>query len=358
MKLLNKFGFTGRLGAREDGVSRAIEVVVRPNGQGLGFGDFTESSALVVNKKLVAEWSGVEYKEEEIAATAKKAKKIVTEQIADSKSWKKNKKEKQSVKTVSVSDFLDRKAGDEDPKLVIIDMRGEQTRVLTDYSEINTIPMEDETSGPKLGQELLYNMNLVVDLLEIDVNKHSRKLVQEAHKNQIVIGDLDLLEMQIERDAPRLRRLENIMKIIKKVSEKQIKESSRAERRGFNQSEGEQDEMEIDDSESSESDITLSAISSLFRTLHKNFKEEFHIFGLINLLPTLISPVLNKLFDSWSPLDEPDRLAEIHTAGAALGDYFEDSGEHSLRTQTRCVRTRVNTCSHFISYRGTEHRVS
>eukprot|EP01032_Pedospumella_encystans_P022186 gene22186-25143_t len=31
LKLLQKFGFTGRLGAKENGVSRAIEVVVRPN---------------------------------------------------------------------------------------------------------------------------------------------------------------------------------------------------------------------------------------------------------------------------------------------------------------------------------------
>jgi GC-rich sequence DNA-binding factor-like protein len=355
MKLLNKFGFTGRLGAREDGVSRAIEVVVRPNGQGLGFGDFTESSALVVNKKLVAEWSGVEYKEEEIAATAKKAKKIVTEQIADSKSWKKNKKEKQSVKSVSVSDFLDRKAGDEDPKLVIIDMRGEQTRVLTDYSEINTVPIEDENSAPKLGQELLYNMNLVVDLLEIDVTKQSRKLVQEENRTKIITADLDLLEMQIERDAPRLKRLESVMKIIDRVSEKQMKENSRADRRGNNLSEGGQDEMEIDEGESVDSEITLSAISSLFQTLHKNFKEEFHIFGLINLLPTLISPVLSKLFESWSPLDQPDKLAEIHTAVAALGDYFEDSGEHSLRTQTRYVEEKSRPVSFQKSHRKVEY---
>eukprot|EP01035_Chromulina_nebulosa_P019180 gene19180-25026_t len=38
-KLLEKFGFKGRLGAKEDGIGKAIEVSVRPAGLGLGFGD-------------------------------------------------------------------------------------------------------------------------------------------------------------------------------------------------------------------------------------------------------------------------------------------------------------------------------
>lgn len=46
LKLLKKFGFNGRLGANEDGISTSVEVKVRPNGLGLGFGDFKEQSAL------------------------------------------------------------------------------------------------------------------------------------------------------------------------------------------------------------------------------------------------------------------------------------------------------------------------
>ena len=41
-KLLDKFGFTGRLGAHEDGISKAIEVTIRPDGMGLGFCNFKE----------------------------------------------------------------------------------------------------------------------------------------------------------------------------------------------------------------------------------------------------------------------------------------------------------------------------
>jgi hypothetical protein len=38
-KLLQKFGFTGRLGAKETGIDKAIEVTVRPVNVGLGFGN-------------------------------------------------------------------------------------------------------------------------------------------------------------------------------------------------------------------------------------------------------------------------------------------------------------------------------
>jgi tuftelin-interacting protein 11 len=34
LKLLKKFGFNGRLGAREDGISKPIEVSVKPSGIG------------------------------------------------------------------------------------------------------------------------------------------------------------------------------------------------------------------------------------------------------------------------------------------------------------------------------------
>lgn len=337
MKLLNKFGFTGRLGAKENGVSRAIEVVVRPNGQGLGFGDFTESSALVVNKKLVAEWSGVEYVEDEATIELKRSKKIVTEQIADSKSWKKNRKEKQQVKSVKVSDYLDGKTADVDSKVVIIDMRGEQTRVLTDYSEMNVISADDENEAPKLGQELLYNVNLVVDLLEIDVTQQSKKLLQETQKVDIITSDIELLGSQTGNDLPRLKRLENVMKILDKVAEKQKKELCKQNaEHPMKRDDVDDNDMDVECAIAEpEFEITLSAISALFQTLHKNYSEEFHIFGLIQLLPSMIIPVLQRMFSTWQPLVNPDRMAEIHTAGSALGDYFESIGEHTLRSQTR-----------------------
>merc|ERR1712238_166941 len=43
------------------GISRPVEVVVRPNHLGLGFGDFKEASQLKGNRKIEAEVAGIDY---------------------------------------------------------------------------------------------------------------------------------------------------------------------------------------------------------------------------------------------------------------------------------------------------------
>lgn len=47
-KMMAKMGFTGRLGKNEDGVTRQLEVKVRPDQAGLGFGNFKEATTLKV----------------------------------------------------------------------------------------------------------------------------------------------------------------------------------------------------------------------------------------------------------------------------------------------------------------------
>ena len=50
-KLLMKMGFKGRLGKNEDGVTRQLEVKVRPGLSGLGFGNFKEATTLKVTSQ-------------------------------------------------------------------------------------------------------------------------------------------------------------------------------------------------------------------------------------------------------------------------------------------------------------------
>ncbi len=58
-------GFTGRLGKQSTGVTRQIEVKLRPQGIGLGFGNFKEASNLKVNREIEADRTGDSMKGEE-----------------------------------------------------------------------------------------------------------------------------------------------------------------------------------------------------------------------------------------------------------------------------------------------------
>ncbi|CAN0416396.1 unnamed protein product, partial [Ectocarpus sp. 8 AP-2014] len=53
-----KMGFKGRLGKNEDGVTRQLEVKVRPGLSGLGFGNFKEATTLKVNREIEADRQG------------------------------------------------------------------------------------------------------------------------------------------------------------------------------------------------------------------------------------------------------------------------------------------------------------
>lgn len=53
-KMLEKMGFKGRLGAKENGISAAVEVKVRPAQLGLGFGEFEEVTSLEVPELIAS----------------------------------------------------------------------------------------------------------------------------------------------------------------------------------------------------------------------------------------------------------------------------------------------------------------
>lgn len=346
-KLLQKFGFKGRLGAREDGVSAAIEVVKRPEGQGLGFGGFKEASTLKTNRRIEAEWRGEEYVEEDESddeqeewegnfggglsamMSGKKRRKVnVVEQIAQSESWKQGKEGlRPKPKVINAADFLMQKdkVDHEDDnnnennkmKIKIIDMRGAETRILDDASEIGTygatdtvVNLEDgkiASRQPKLGEELLYNINLIVGMLEIDVVKASRECANEKRRLETMNSERIILQAQLERDEPRLERLEKIMAILTRVQDKQNENPA---------------------------SITVEAVVRLFQTLYDNFCEEFRMFSLLALLPTIISPVLASIFNEWiNPLSQPHLPSTTLSPLVALIQYFEAKGEVSLTVQ-------------------------
>lgn len=51
--MMAKMGFKGRLGKHEDGVTRQLEVKVRPGLSGLGFGNFKEATTLKVQTHML-----------------------------------------------------------------------------------------------------------------------------------------------------------------------------------------------------------------------------------------------------------------------------------------------------------------
>lgn len=326
LKLLQKYGFNGRLGAKENGISRAIEVVVRPNQEGLGFGSVTEASALKINKKIEAEWRGVEYvDEDELKKKLKKTSSI--ELLASSKEWKKGGNKTgiggQNGKiSYSADAFIDmymkNKSADSSGsgvgKQVIIDMRHRDTRIITDMSDISSADMlheaqssldSEKTSQVMLGQELLYNINIISTNHEMNVTKDSKLLAQEVNKIISHQKEIAALKQLVEVDQKRMQRLEKIQQILTKIDDK-LKDTTGSK-------------------------VTLSNISDVYKTLYQNFTEEFSIFGLLSLLPYLFTKIIT--VDRWHPFVNYTYLGELYDQVMSLVSFFQSIDQLQMGRQ-------------------------
>jgi tuftelin-interacting protein 11 len=130
------------------------------------------------------------------------------------------------------------------------------------------------------------------------------------------------LQRATEKESVRLARLQKILLILSRVEEKlnsmQLLSSFTADGNAGN---GGGDK------------VSLSSVCGVLRTLHQNFSEEFQIFGLINLLPNLISRVA--VIDSWEPFTQYGDLCDMYDSLLPLVEYFESADELQLARQVR-----------------------
>ena len=162
--------------------------------------------------------------------------------------------------------------------------------------------------SPSSATELLYNINLLANAEEMNVNRDSRALARVASKIKTLTEDTAQLQRGIATEATRLARLQKIQLILTRVEEKL---AAHAAATALNGDEG---------AETKPSEISLSSVCGVLRTVHQNFPEEFQIFGLINLLPNLISRVI--VIEHWDPLEDSGLLCDWYDSLLPLSEYF------------------------------------
>ena len=280
-KMLSKFGFSGRLGAREDGVSQAIEVAVRPVGVGLGFGGITEASALPSNKKIEAEWRGVEYKE------------TVNEELPlKSQSWRKGRSRKE-IKKLSAVELLMQQAMEDSAEVRV--SRGAEVEEASRSTVTREVETLQRTAKPELGKELLYNLNTMHEAVELEARSLSSKLHSVLIRSKALGEEVAALSMKAEADAGRLDRLERVTALVGRVNDKIRNDPS---------------------------SVSVEALCGVFVSLLDAFSEEFFVFGMINLVPLFARPLLSHRIQSWRPLDEPCLILDILKPWTSLEEIF------------------------------------
>jgi len=234
-KYLSKFGFKGRLGKNEQGMSQPVAVKARPDKLGLGAGGFKEATHLKQNRELVKELratdpnapkrprsddsssgdSGLDSDEELSLAgggrvASRKRPRRVYRTAAELLAG-----------TAATSDNA-ASGGAAGP--VIVDMTQGTARVVSSVSDLFTSSegaphpgrrrgarrgRDPLASGPAgLGQELLFNLGTLLGAAEADVKGANSKLLGTKRRLATVRSDSRLLQEAVESAQGQVQTLE------------------------------------------------------------------------------------------------------------------------------------------------------
>ena len=299
------------------GISRAIEVVVRPQNLGLGFGNFVEQSQLRVNRQIEAEVRGIDIKKQEdeerkrqlekgggdddIAAMLGISKSLLpsTQALMSEGGWRKggrrgrsggnaDVKKRKERKFVSYQDVVKGEAARGEQK--IIDMRGPSAAALATFGAASSDAPPTVGGGKvPLGEELLHNVTLLLNTNEDKVRSASQYVKSNQKKVESLKSEVTETEHRLEDVKTRIAKLEKVLDIFDRM------ERLHNDQIGPNGGSG---------TDATEEDRVIVQAASLIDELGRNFsKEEKQSLRFYSdIVPALLAPIVESKLSSWKPL--------------------------------------------------------
>ena len=236
MKLLAKMGYKGsgglgskrRLAEQKTGISRALEVKVRPANLGLGYGGFREASTLKVNRQLEAQVRGEAVPEKDSTKPSGDATTTTTtydrsslptvDELLKDSAWQKGarevktKKEKQKRTVIPYNQLLEAKSKEQEP-MKIVDLRGPQLANMATASD-EAVEGAANIAPPALGEELLHNVSLLLSTYESKLHSHSQFASAAEQKLNSLQTEVDELERQQKIVQERREKMEKAAAIL------------------------------------------------------------------------------------------------------------------------------------------------
>eukprot|EP00978_Attheya_sp_CCMP212_P017641 scaffold47215_cov51-Attheya_sp.AAC.7 len=279
------------------GISRPVEVVVRPANLGLGFGNFTEATRLKGNIQIEAEVRGIDWKKQEQEKNQKQQEErkrlLPTTQdlLAHATDWKKqphttnnNKRRREKRKIISYQELVSTEekeaknnATTGSSKLHIIDMRGP--------TSLSAVPSLNADGTVPLGEELLHNVTLLLNTMENHLLSTSHLARSTKQRVSSLQSDVHAMTQRIQDAAHRRAKLQTVLRIMDDIDALQTQTS--------NHDNDDDDHINI-----------MTQVQGYIQKLHDNFtkeeKESLHFYNV--LVPCLLGPFVEKRLVQWDPL--------------------------------------------------------
>ncbi len=279
------------------GISRPVEVVVRPANLGLGFGSFKEATKLKTNQQIEAEVRGIDWKKQEEGRKKKEEeenrkkqelrgfhelKRLIptTESLLSSSNWRKEKGKKRKRKDestkrniISYQDLI--KPDGTTDKNVIIDMRGPSVTNINPSSLSESRQDQESTDAKQvqLGEELLHNITFLVNTYENKLHSTSHFVNSSKNKAKSIQSDIEGLIQRRKDVQARKKKLQNVLDIIEKIDLLQIQDSL----------------------------FDLNQFELLMQQLNNNFtvEEKTSVKFYASLVPSLLSSIVENILKDW-----------------------------------------------------------
>ncbi len=291
------------------GISRPVEVVVRPDNLGLGFGKFKEATHLKVNRRIEAEVRGVDWEKKEAEERKKKEKEEnariqremgikssalpATSSLLQNSNWRKGaktrkKKEKERIRVVSYQDIIGNSGTDgvdtTSPKQdLVVDMRGP--------SSAHALSTPIEHREILLGDELLHNITFILNTHENKLHSSNHFVISSRRKAESLESEVNVVKRKREEVQKRIAKLQQVGSLIERID--MLNNST----------------IDADCAESIQSLETL--VSSLGESFSAEEKKSLQYYTV--LLPSLIGPIIEATLKEWDPM-----LSTFHESKSLL----------------------------------------
>ena len=394
-KYLEKFSFKGRLGKREQGIAQPIDVQVRPNMLGLGYGGFKEvtKANLVIardraaghgdaaaaaqaaaeasnasskgenNRKGVrmgddSDIRGIESYEDKLARRAKRDEAAALRAASETMRLK-AKKEYQSAAELLAADEA-ASFGKVEPSSLwqnelsissggVIDMRGPSVRVLSSLGDAGASlpdaeePAEDDSSEKKRpGRDLIISLGRLLSESEIDLRRANARIRTHESSAKILEREFTLAQASLSRkvfERNELSSAKEALELFFDTVKSGIKSAASS-------SSPSSSSIEQRQSQTSSLISVLDNSAASFECLKNQHKRAFTLLHLVTSGPLVVHQILKRLVKTWEPpvnvIDSSQmHLNHRHIAqdSESVSVFVDDDGEIRDENTARLVKS-------------------
>lgn len=173
--------------------------------------------------------------------------------------------------------------------VTVIDMTGPEKRVLSGYHALGQAKVAEESLYKERTAkdctnfslpELTHNLDLILDLCEQEIISIDKNQKMASDRKVVLKQDRENLEKIVKLEQDHLVTLEHVLELVESLTSPKVP-------------------------------LTLSQSAEIFTNILNEYPDEYKEFGLSDLVPGVIAPIMQQELRDWDVFDSPDYPVQL-----------------------------------------------